>query len=719
MRSLARHFPLAATALTMLAGMFLYYGVREFFLPGLPKWPSHHAAILYSTLLATFITYVIVRRLRHIADAVEKSERRFRALTDNAPDIITVLGADGTITYESESVRRELGFTPEDLVGRNVFEFIHPDDQSGMREIFAGIVATPGKDRTSEVRFRHQDGTWRILEARGVNLLTDPAVAGIVVNCRDVTAHRQAEEARQTLQGRLEHLFSVSPVVVFACNPACGNTPTFMSENVEVVFGHSAGQFVGNADAWPALIHPEDHEPFFTAGDALYTTGRCVREYRVRHGDGSWAWVREEVRLMRDPDSAEPSELVGCRIDITERKWAETEARRARDEAERANQAKTDFLARTSHELRTPLNAILGFGQLLEMSGIAPRDQECVEQILRAGRHLLELVDEVLDLSGIESGRLTFSLEPVHLGTAVSRTLDLIRPLAEAHGVSLSCAAAEIWGGLHVFADVQRLKQVLLNLLSNAVKYNHRGGGVFITCEEDLGDRIRLMVEDTGIGIPADRFDRLFTPFERLGAERTEVEGVGLGLALSRRLIDAMGGTIGVESTPEAGSIFWFKLPRATPATPTAAPSPAPSLDAPSPDAPAQPATVLYIEDNLSNLKLIESLFAQRPGTNLIVAMQGRTGLDLARLHQPDLILLDLHLPDLMGAEVLSILQADAATRDLPVVILTADATSGQATRLLAAGARDYLTKPLDVRNFLAVIDRVLGAPGERQKEKS
>ncbi len=705
MRSLARDFPLASTALAMLTGMILFGAAQQYFLPGLTKSQSLSITILFSTLLAMAAAWGILRRLRTSSRAVEKSERRFRALTDNSPDIVTLLRADGIITYKSESVRRELGFAPGDMVGHHIFDFIHPGDQDRVREAFAIVAAAPGGNQTTELRFRHQDGSLRILEARSKNMVEEPAVAGIVVNCRDITAYRQAEEARQTLQIRLEYLLSASPVVIFSCDPTQGNTPTFMSENVEAIFGHPAARFIGDPDAWPALIHSEDRERFFHAGEALHTVGRCLQEYRVQHRDGSWAWVREEVKMIRHPTSGEPSELVGCRIDITERKWAEGEAQRAREEAERANHAKTDFLARTSHELRTPLNAILGFSQLLELSELAPREQESVEQILRAGRHLLELVDEVLDLSGIESGRLSFSLETVQLSSTVRQMLDLIRPLAVAHGVSLSCPAAEAWEGHYVFADAQRLKQVLLNLFSNAVKYNHRGGEVVITCEQDFAERIRLIVRDTGAGIPADRLDRLFIPFQRLGAERTAVEGTGLGLALSRRLVESMGGSIGVETTPEVGSTFWIKLPRAKPTAPVAPPD-----WVENPAAPVAPATVLYIEDNLSNLKLIESLFAQRPATKLIVAMQGRTGLDLARLHQPDLILLDLHLPDIMGDEVLTILQADAATRDLPVVMLSADATSGQGEKLRAAGARDYLTKPLEVRQFLHVINTILRA---------
>jgi len=307
----------------------------------------------------------------------------------------------------------------------------------------------------------------------------------------------------------------------------------------------------------------------------------------------------------------------------------------------------------------------------------------------------------VLDISRIEAGRLQLSLEPVQVGETVRAALDLVRPLAAQYHIELRANGADV--SQHILADRQRLQQVLLNLLSNAVKYNHAGGTVTVSCEDGAGERLRIVVTDTGRGISPEMFRRLFTPFDRLGAEATGVEGTGLGLALSKHLVEAMGGTLAVVSELGAGSAFTVEFPLAG--------APAAVLDAPGApptgrDEPtAAPRLVLYIEDNLSNLRLIEQVLSRRPHTTLLSAMQGQVGLDLAREHRPDLILLDLHLPDLPGDEVLRRLLDEPRTRQIPVVILSADATPGQSERLLAAGAQAYLTKPLDVRQFLALVD--------------
>ena len=372
-----------------------------------------------------------------------------------------------------------------------------------------------------------------------------------------------------------------------------------------------------------------------------------------------------------------------------------------------ASRAKSEFLSRMSHELRTPLNAILGFAQLLEMDHLTSEQQESVAQILKAGRHLLDLINEVLDIARIEAGRLAVSIESVSVKEVIQEGLDLVAPLAVARDIQLKVEAAGL-SDRFIFVDRQRLKQVLLNLLSNAVKYNRPGGAVTLSYAEVEGGRLRVNVSDTGLGIPPDRLGQLFTPFERLGAEQTGIEGTGLGLALSKRLVEAMRGTMGVDSTVGRGSTFWVEFPLSVeeqPVTQRTAEGPRPAGVA---EAARGAFTVLYIEDNLSNLELIQHLLSRRPEIKLLSAMQGRLGLDLAREHRPDLILLDVHLPDIPGAEMVRLLREDRKTRDIPVVAVSADALPTQIQRLLAAGARAYLTKPLEVRKFLDVVDEVL-----------
>jgi signal transduction histidine kinase/ActR/RegA family two-component response regulator len=383
------------------------------------------------------------------------------------------------------------------------------------------------------------------------------------------------------------------------------------------------------------------------------------------------------------------------------------ELRQAREVAEAANRSKSEFLSRMSHELRTPLNAVLGFGQLLELDDLDASQKESVEQIVKGGRHLLHLINEVLDISRIETGSLPLSPESVLVGELIDDTVTLMRPLADHREVRILHDKG-VPEGVHVQADRQRLKQILLNLVANAVKYNRHGGSVIVSTEIVDGERLRVNVADTGNGIPADLIDRLFVPFDRLGAERTEVEGAGVGLALSRRLAEAMGGAIGVQSTYGEGSVFSVDLPLAE--------GPVERYDrlngAGATPAAARPVArkhkIVYIEDNVSNIRLIERVLEQRGDVQLIPAMQARLGIGLAREHRPELILLDLHLPDMDGAEVLRELRADPLTAATPVVVVSADATVGQVDRLLAQGANAYLTKPLDVQEFLSVLERVL-----------
>ena len=391
----------------------------------------------------------------------------------------------------------------------------------------------------------------------------------------------------------------------------------------------------------------------------------------------------------------------------------EQDERKAREAAEAADRSKSEFLSRMSHELRTPLNAVLGFAQLLELDELTDPQQESVDQIVKGGRHLLELINEVLDISRIETGTLALSPEPVLVRDVIAETLSLMRPLADHRHIRL-VADPVADRETHVLTDRQRLKQILLNLVANAVKYNHEAGTVSVSCEQTADNRLRITVTDTGPGIRAENLDLLFVPFERLGAERGEVEGAGVGLALSRRLAEAMGATLDVASTYGQGSRFWMELSivegpveqyERLHEQPTA------STDTPI-TPPVERNKVLYIEDNLSNIRLVERVLARRDDVEVIPATQGRLGLALARDHQPKLVLLDLHLPDMDGDEVLRQLRQDPLTSTIPVVMLSADATAGQIERLLAMGATAYLTKPLEVRDLLDLLaETIAGSP--------
>jgi CheY-like chemotaxis protein/nitrogen-specific signal transduction histidine kinase len=378
-----------------------------------------------------------------------------------------------------------------------------------------------------------------------------------------------------------------------------------------------------------------------------------------------------------------------------------------KQQAEREHRARSEFLSRISHELRTPLNAILGFAQVLELGDLDADEKESVKQILKGGTHLLELINEVLEISRVDSGNMSVSVEPVSVNEIVSDALDLVGPLAAQHKVTLENRLNGD-GGRHVHADQQRLKQVMLNLLSNGIKYNREGGSVIVSLDDGPDGHVLIAVTDTGRGIPEDKLAHVFSPFDRLGAEQTSIEGTGLGLTLSKLLVEAMGGTLDVESEPSVGSTFTVGFPEsdAVPHSPKRESNGAVThLERDRPSS----ATVLYIEDNLSNYNLVERLLAQRPNVGLLAAMDGSLGLELARQHRPDLILLDLHLPIMEGQEVLARLKADESTSDIPVVVVSADATAARVEDLLAAGATAFLTKPIEVKRFMAVIEDTLG----------
>ncbi len=398
-----------------------------------------------------------------------------------------------------------------------------------------------------------------------------------------------------------------------------------------------------------------------------------------------------------------------------ERRRAEEIIRRAQATAEKANAAKSEFLSRMSHELRTPLNAILGFGQLLEQDALGGQQAQGVNHILKAGRHLLNLIDEVLDIARIEAGKLDVAILPVPITKLMNELIPLVQPLADRRRIRLDYMPSAQRTEEHVLADEKLLRQVMLNLLSNAIKYNCDGGQVRIACEvpPSAKDRLSIVVSDTGPGIAREKLGRLFAPFDRLDVESSGIEGSGLGLALSKRLVEAQGGEIEVISDPGRGSVFKVTMPRATGRPELTRSNETFRADASSPPAvettstmetTGLPRTILYIEDNQSNLTLVESALARHQGVKVYAAVRGGVGLEMADRYQPEMILLDLHLPDFSGEEVLRRLRLNPATNHIPVVVISADAIPERAETLLAAGACGYMKKPLEIASFMQML---------------
>jgi CheY-like chemotaxis protein/nitrogen-specific signal transduction histidine kinase len=407
--------------------------------------------------------------------------------------------------------------------------------------------------------------------------------------------------------------------------------------------------------------------------------------------------------MLRDTQG-QARRMVWVVEDITEHLALE-EAQRARQGAESANRAKSEFLSRMSHELRTPLNAMLGFSQLLELDRRQPlvgHQLEWTAQIRQAGWHLLHMINDTLDLARIESGDIVLDQRPLDLAEVVGGATALLAHSAKEHGVSVDVRLFD--QARLVLGDHTRVKQILTNLLSNAIKYNVEGGRVLVSSHLSTAGRVSLEVSDTGLGMSAEQLAQLFQPFNRLGREAGPVEGTGIGLVISRRLAELMGGTLRARSNPAKGSTFILELP---PATSTPLPPPEDDgADMPAPD--YHQRLLHYVEDNETNAEVMRGILALRPQVKLEVSALGLDGLTAIRERRPSLILLDMHLPDIDGLELLRHLQADPDTADIPVIVVSADATSARISEAIAAGATQYLTKPVNVPQFLAVLDELL-----------
>jgi PAS domain S-box-containing protein len=528
----------------------------------------------------------------------------------------------------------------------------------------------------------------------------------------------QTDNARRELQAVLD---AATEVVIVTTDSE--GTVRLFGRGAQKLLGLGEGEVVGRAT--PALWHdPRELEqrgrqltqefgrPIHGI-EALFAPARLggyeVRDWTLVRADGSQRASSVALTAMRD-GQGRPVGFLIVGVDVTERRRA-AELEVARRTAEGASQAKSDFLSRMSHELRSPLNAMLGYAQLLEIDRqepLTPAQTQRAQQIQRSGWHLVQLIDDVLDLSRIESGHLRVSIESVDLATVFARATEMAAPLMQRHGVTLSLRWIDVPEAQTlqpVAADMTRLTQVLVNLLSNAAKYNHPGGRVELEYERLADQRVALRVRDSGRGMTPDQVARLFEPFNRLGQETSGIEGTGIGLVITRRLVDLMHGELRVESRPGAGSVFTVLMPCAAASPGGAMPAPVP---VPAGERPVAAGLVVYIEDNEVNATLMHELMRQRPELELVVAGCAADGLALLRQRPARLLMLDMHLPDATGHDVLDALAAEPGLRDLPVVVVSADATHRQVATTLRRGVVAYLTKPINVADALAVVDRVL-----------
>ena len=662
-----------------------------------------------------------------LREALAEREQRLARIAAQVPGMVYQfkVAPDGhaSFGYANEGMRAIYGVAPEDAVrdAATIFATIHTDDLPRVMQSIAESqqaltlwegeyrVVVPGRPqrwvmgRSMPERLPDGSTVWHGFSS-------------------DITARKDAEQQlreRDTVLLQAQRLAKLG-----SWRWSSAERRSLWSEETCRLFGVDPAQNLVADEDFMRHVHPEDADRVMrTHLDAMAGHRPYDVQYRALRADGSSVFLHARAELVRDPDTGLALTMVGTLLDVTERVAAEQELQRhrddlerlveertheliaARDLAEHASRAKGEFLSSMSHELRTPMNAILGFSQLLQLDRtLDTRSAGYVHEILRAGHHLLQLINEVLDLARIESGRLSLSPEPLPLAELVREAQALVQPLAQQREVGLSIAPLQ---GVVVRADRLRLKQVLLNLLSNAVKYNRPGGTVQVEALALDMFTVRIRVHDTGIGIAAQNLPQLFQPFSRVSG--TTGEGTGIGLSISQRLVAMMGGRIGVNSTPGVGSEFWVELPSDRLADPPPPRNVAPEA-AVLPPRPGRQARVLYVEDNPANLKLVEQIVQRHPNVELLMAPSGSLGLDLARSHRPDLLLLDIHLPDIDGFQVLARLRGDTATRHLPVVAVTAQAMPDDVKRVMAAGFDGYLAKPLDLASFDALLERMLRA---------
>jgi len=631
---------------------------------------------------------------------LEEKSRLLEATLENLPQGVLTLDEQGrTAAWNRRLV--ELTGVPEDLLRTRptLGEFVRWQIDHGRVGPAPGELDPDAREhieaalqgRIDQLPPSYQR---RSADGRTMRIETFRTRGGPVVRTfTDITDALLAEQALRESESRFRALSDAAPALVLVCG--ADGAPSWVNQRWREFTGCDAAQAL--SEPWTARVHADDVAACAAALRAAREPGQGFSvEYRLRRADGRWGWIAETGVPRLAPDGR-PDGWIRYGWDITSRKAAEAALIAARDDAERANRAKSDFLSRMSHELRTPLNAVLGFGQLLEADAaetLSPLQQDRVQQVLRGGRHLLALIDQVLDLAGIDGGTLSVRLEAVDAAAAVAEACRLVQGLADERGITLQLPATPPPG--HVLADPARLRQVLAGLLSNAVQYNRRGGSVAVAWRDD-GGRLRLDVRDDGPGIAAADQRRIFKAFERLDGGRAASGGAGVGLALAKWLVEAMHGRIGVDSAPGLGSTFWISLERTTP-------------EAAGPPSPPR-RTVLYVEDNSVNQMLMEAMLARRPEIELLLADDAGSGLALAVAAQPALVLLDIQLPDADGFELLRRLRARPETAAIPVVAVSADAMPERIAAARAAGFADYLTKPLEQARLLQAVDRVLDTP--------
>nr|WP_324259157.1 PAS domain-containing protein [Cellvibrio fontiphilus] len=609
-----------------------------------------------------------------------------------------------------------LGYGPEDAESISdagkVLMYMHPDDREYAVEAARQHLRS-GKPLDVSYRIRTKSGDYIWTQVRADSLRNESGQATVMSGVNfDITEIKKVEAALRESEARQVRIIQASSDGIWE----------WYADRGGFHFSHRCWELLGYDDLddvltegedrlkiWRKHIYPQDL-PIFDNALIEHMAGRAPFdvEYRLVSQQGDIRWIRGRGRAVFN-DQGQPIMMSGSNMDITEIKRAEERVIQAKEQAEQANRAKSEFLSSMSHELRTPLNAILGYTQLFEYDGnLKPQQIENVREIRKAGEHLLQLINDVLDLAKIESGNMTVSLEPVLVSRLINECFTLVQPLADAKGIRLSASLGQL-NNTYVVADNVRVKQVLLNLLSNAVKYNRVGGEVEVHLAVVDGQQLRISVRDTGRGIPLQRQNEVFQPFNRLSAENSNIEGSGVGLVITKQLVEMMRGKLDFVSEEGVGTTFWIDFPIATEWNDEPIQKPSGTKNyAPASLNVTRSCKVLYVEDNPTNVRLLRQIFDRYPQLELEVAEEAFLGIYKARSLNPDLVILDINLPGMDGYEVLSVLKSDPSTSAIPVIGLSANAMPYDIERGRSAGFFDYLTKPVDIHRLIDVFNQLL-----------
>jgi PAS domain S-box-containing protein len=654
------------------------------------------------------------RQLQTANASLRVSEELLAVTLDSIGDAVVTTDAAGKVTSLNAAAAQLTGWATVEAVGCEVGDVVHIINQETRQPAVMPVVDALAmgtiQGLSNHTVLIARDGSERAIadSCAPIRALSGEIVGAVLV-FRDVTNEYAVQQALRDSAARINAILRTIGDGMITSD-AGGSVIETVNPAAERMFGYSAEELSGQDFN---LLLPElgrdrpngSFEQFSVGAEAV--PDNSGREVNGRRKDGSTVSleiVGSEMWL------GGKRHFTAVLRDVTARRRIESERNDALALAEKASLAKSDFLSSMSHELRTPLNAILGFAQLLESGSPPPTpvQKRSIVQILQAGWYLLELINEILDLALIESGKVTLSHEAVSLAEVMLECRAMIEPQAQKRGIKLTLPSFA--SDRFVGADRTRLKQVLINLLFNAVKYNSPEGTVAVEYTEEVPHMIRIGVRDTGMGLTAAQMGQLFQPFNRLGRDVTAEEGTGIGLVVTKRLVERMGGTIGVESTVGVGSLFWVEFGLAT----------APRLSASAPGAVAleraraptgtPPRTLLYVEDNPANLELVQQLIDRRADLRLLSAADGELGIDFTRAFKPDVILMDINLPGLSGLAAMKILRADPATAHIPIIALSANAVPRDIALCLEAGFCSYLTKPIKVSDFMDTLDRALNA---------